>query len=254
MQPLVHFIGAGPGDPELITVKGQRLIREADLVVYAGSLVPPEIVSEARSDAKVIDSAPLNLEETHALLAETARRGGLCARVHTGDPSLFGAVREQMALLDRDGIPYAVVPGVTAAFAAAAAASASFTVPERCQSLVITRTPGRTPMPEGERLADLARHGSSLAVYLSAGAVEHIREELLAAGLEPETKVIAAHRVGWPGENVVDTTVDDLPDTVREHGMTRQTVFLILPGELAGETRSKLYDASFAHGFRDSLP
>ena len=154
----VYFIGAGPGDPELITVKGSRLIGEADLVLYAGSLVPPAVVAHARPGARVIDSSPLNLAETHALIVETVRAGGMAARVHTGDPSLYGAMREQMRLLDAEGIGYEVVPGVTAAFAAAAAAGLSLTVPERSQTVILTRTPGRTPMPDTEQLRDLARH------------------------------------------------------------------------------------------------
>ena len=159
----VYFIGAGPGDPELLTLKGRRLICEADLVLYAGSLVPPELVACAKASARVEDSAPLCLEETHALMRDCALSGGMVARVHTGDPSLFGAVREQARLLDADGIPWEIVPGVSAAFAAAAAGKVSFTVPETTQSLIVTRLDGRTPVPEKERLKELAAHGASLA-------------------------------------------------------------------------------------------
>ena len=247
----VWFIGAGPGDPELITVKGRRLISEADLVLYAGSLVPVEVVACAKTGARVIDSAPLNLDETHALLRETALSGGMAARVHTGDPMIYGAVREQAALLDRDGIPWAVVPGVSAVFAAAAAAGVSLTVPERVQSLAVTRLDGRTPVPEGQRVADYARHGASLAVYLSAGEPGILAEELRQGGLAGDTPVLLAHRVGWPDEKLVRTALDDLETAVRELGFTRQTVFLVLPGEKGEGPPSRLYAKGFSHGYRE---
>lgn len=246
----VYFIGAGPGDPELLTVKAQRLIAEADLVLYAGSLVPREVLAGARPGARVADSSSMTLDETHALLCETVAGGGLAARVHTGDPSLFGAVREQAALLDRDGVPWEVVPGVTAAFAAAAMAGISFTVPGRTQSLVFTRAPGRTPMPGGESLASFAAHGCSLAVYLSTGLAGDVREALLAGGLAPGTAVVAAHRAGWPDGEAVRTTVGGMAEAAAERGWAGQAVFLVLPGEDAGPAASRLYDPSFAHGCR----
>jgi precorrin-4/cobalt-precorrin-4 C11-methyltransferase len=248
----VFFIGAGPGDPELITVKGRRLIGEADLVLYAGSLVPPGIVAGAKPGARVVDSAGLNLEETHGLLMKTVRAGGMAARVHTGDPSLYGAMREQMRLLDRDGVGYEVVPGVTAAFAAAAGARVSFTAPGVTQTLILTRLSGRTGVPERERLADLARHGSAMAVYLSAGGVSRLAGELREAGLAEDTVVVAAHRVGWPGERIVRTDLAGLDAAAGalDQEMARQTVFLVLPGETAAGEDSKLYDPAFSHGFR----
>ncbi len=246
----VAFVGAGPGDPDLITVRGRRVIREADLVLYAGSLVPPEVVACARADARVEDSAPMTLEETHALMVETVRAGGLVARVHTGDPSLYGAVREQAALLERDGIGYRVIPGVTAAFAAAAAAGVSFTLPERTQSLIITRLEGRTPVPEREHLRRMARHGASMAVYLSAGDPEGVARELREGGYSGRTPVVVAHRVGWPDERVLFATLDTLSKTVSREGITRQAVFLVLPGQDEPSTPSRLYSGDFQHGFR----
>ena len=249
----VWFIGAGPGDPELITVKGRRLISEADLVLYAGSLVPAEVVACAKAGARVIDSAPLNLDETHALLRETALSGLIAARVHTGDPMLYGAVREQMALLERDGIPFAVVPGVSAVFAAAAAARVSLTVPERVQSLAVTRLDGRTPVPLGQRVEDYARHGASLAVYLSARDPGILAEELRRGGVAGDTPILLAHRVGWPDEKLAWTTLADLEPTVRKHGFSRHTLFLILPGERGGAESppSRLYAKEFSHGYRE---
>ncbi|HKK32945.1 MAG TPA: precorrin-4 C(11)-methyltransferase [Desulfomicrobiaceae bacterium] len=246
----VVFIGAGPGDPELITVKGQRIVQEADLVLYAGSLVPREVVGCARPGADVRDSAPMTLDETHAVMLAAARQGKLVARVHTGDPSIYGAVREQARLLERDGIPYEIIPGVTSACAAAARAAVSFTVPERTQSLIITRMAGRTPVPEMESIRALAAHRTSMVVYLSANRGGELQEELEAAGLEPETRVVIGRRIGHPDEEVVYTCVGDLARVATEMKLTRQAVFLVLPGEDGKEHLSKLYDAGFIHGFR----
>lgn len=249
----VWFIGAGPGDPELVTVKGRRLIEQADLIVYAGSLVPRSLFEAVRPGVPVIDSAPLSLPETHILLRDCALSGGLCARVHTGEPALFGAVREQAALLDADGIPWEVVPGVSSVFATAAAARVSCTVPGGTQTLIVTRLSGRTPVPEGESLTALAAHGAALAVLLSASDPERVQAELLAGGYPPDTPVVIGHRVGWPGGTTVRTTLGELAAKTREAGFTRQTVFLVLPGQGAA-TPSKLYDPAFTHGFRDGDP
>lgn len=251
MEPCsVYFIGAGPGDPELLTLKARRLIERADLVLYAGSLVPREVVESAGGHARVVDSSSLTLAETHGLIVETVKSGGMVARVHTGDPSLYGAVREQAALLDREGIPYEVIPGVTAAFAAAAAARVSFTVPENTQTLIVTRLAGKTPVPEKERLRELARHGASLAIYLSAANPEAIVEELIAGGYPEDTPVIVGHRVGWSDQIVIKTVLKDTADAVAANRMGRQVVFLVLPGEGAGPSSSRLYSPEFSHGFR----
>lgn len=249
----VYFIGAGPGDPDLITVKGRRLIEEADFVLYTGSLVPEALVACAKEGAVVQDSSSMTLEETHNAMRETAFAGRNVARVHTGDPSLYGAVREQAALLERDSIPYRIIPGVTAAFAAAAAAKVFFTVPGVTQSFTVTRMEGRTPFPVRQSVREMASHGGSLAVYLSAPEAENLQKELLEAGLPPQTAVIAAYRVGWPEEKIVKTTVENLAGSVTKHGLERQTVFLVLPGEsgTAQEMlRSCLYAGEFAHMFR----
>lgn len=247
----VWFIGAGPGDPELLTLKGRKHIEEADLVLYAGSLVPPQTVACARKDAKVVDSAPLTLEECHTLMQGTALAGGSVARVHTGDPSLYGTLREQIRLLEADGIPYAIIPGVTSACAAAAAAGISFTVPEITQSLILTRLSGRTPVPEREQLRALAAHGCSMAVYLSASAPETLQEELCAV-LPASTPVLCAYRVGWPEQSLHWATAGTVAACVRENKLTRQTIFLVLPGQDAVPTESRLYAADFAHGWRST--
>ena len=246
----VWFIGAGPGDPELITLKGARMIAEADLVLYAGSLVPKVITEGAKESATVMDSAPMNLEETHAAVVETVRKGGTVARVHTGDPTLYGAIREQMRLLDKEDIGYGVIPGVTASFATAAASATSLTVPDASQSVIITRLEGRTPVPATEKLRDMAKHRCAMAIYLSAAHPERLVEELKAGGLEDEVVVVIAYRVGWPDQKIIRTNIANICAKVAEHNLTRQTMFLVLPGEDGEEHFSKLYDAGFLHGFR----
>ena len=250
LEPKVYFIGAGPGDPELITVKGQRIIKAAHLVLFTGSLVPREVIDAAGPSAEIVDSAPLTLEQTNELLVRTVRAGKVAARVHTGDPALFGAVREQTDLLDQAGIGYEVIPGVTAAFAAAARANVSFTSPGGTQSLILTRMAGRTPVPDQEAIRHMAAHGSSMAVYLSADKHEALERELLEAGLSPDTTIVIGKMIGHPREQIIRTRLRDLSRTAEEHGLIRQAVFLILPSENRDQERSKLYDPSFAHGFR----
>ena len=186
-------------------------------------------------------------------MMDAVNSGGMVARVHTGDSSLYGAIREQMELLDRDGVEYSVIPGVTAGFAAAASACKSFTVPEVTQTLIFTRLAGKTPVPEAEQLRKLASHGSAMCIYLSAGNPEGIQEELLAGGLIPATLVVMAYRVGWPEEKIVETDLAHLAETARENAFTRQTVFLVLPGqgvEDSGTAKSLLYDEKFKHMYR----
>ena len=251
-QSRVYFIGAGPGDPELVTVKGQRLIKEADLVLYTGSLVPRAVVSCAGTDARIVDSSSMTLKQIHAMILETVRSGGMVARVHTGDPSLYGALGEQIALLDREKIPYEVVPGVTAAFAAAASAKLSFTQPEKVQTLILTRMDGRTQVPSRERLRELSRHKAALAIYLSAADPEKMADALLAGGYPRETPVVIGHKVGWPDEQVMMTRISGLSKAVRRTGIYRQAVFLVLPGQEGDPVFSRLYDPEFSHGFRSA--
>ena len=247
----VTFVGAGPGDPDLMTIKGRKAIEEAAFVLYAGSLVPREVVACAAPQAMVVDSAPLTLEQCHALVRTTALEGRPVARVHTGDPSLYGALREQAALLDADGIPWRVIPGVTAACAAAAAAGITFTVPEVTQSLIISRLEGRTPVPAREHLHLLAQHKASMAVYLSAASAQALQDEL-SRSLPPETPVFCAHMVSWPEEQLYWTTLGELAQCITSHNLTRQTVFLVLPAENSPGAPSRLYAADFAHGYRSA--
>ncbi|MFP4083523.1 MAG: precorrin-4 C(11)-methyltransferase [Desulfonatronovibrio sp.] len=246
----VYFIGAGPGDPELITVKGLNIIKQADLIIYAGSLVPGQLFENCEAE-RIIDSSGLTLEQTHALMTEACSQNWITARVHTGDPSIFGTIHEQAALLQKHNIPFEIIPGVTAAFAAAARAGVCFTLPGINQSLIITRAPGRTRVPPSQDLEKMAATGSSIAVYLSATLAESVESKLLKGGLDRQTSVIIGWKVGWPDEVIIKTSLEKLALTVKERNISGQAVFLILPGSKEGQ-RSKLYHPGFSHKFRQS--
>ncbi|MCL6621183.1 MAG: precorrin-4 C(11)-methyltransferase [Syntrophobacterales bacterium] len=250
MHPVI-FVGAGPGDPELITVKGQRALAGADLVVYAGSLVSPAVLAWAAPGAELIDSAPLSLEEIIGHLLKGYRAGRRVVRLHSGDPALFGALQEQLALLDREGVPYRIIPGVTAACAAAAALQRELTLPEVTQTVILTRAAGRTPVPAREALGRLAQHGATLAIYLSAHLVEEVTRELQ-EGYPPDTPVAIAYRVSWPEERLLTCTLAELPAAMAAAGITRQALILVGPALGSGPpaAASRLYDSGFSHGRR----
>ena len=248
----LYFIGAGPGDPELITIKAQRVLAEADAVLYAGSLVPRDILQWCRPEAEIVDSASLTLNQTHAFLRDRLQDGLLVARVHTGDPALYGAIREQIHLLQQEGLPYEIVPGITAAFAAAAKAGVSYTLPERTQSLILTRAEGRTPVPEKEALPDLAAHDSAMAIYLSAASAGAVQRQLLDGGYSADTPVVIAYRVGWPEERILFARLEEMAETAERESITRQALFLILPGQEEEPVFSRLYSPDFAHGYRET--
>ena len=250
----VLFVGAGPGHPDLITVAGRKALEEADLIVYAGSLVSVEMLDWARPEARKVDSAGLNLGEIAGTMIAAYEDGQKVVRLHTGDPSLYGAIREQFLALEEAGVEYRVIPGVTAAFAAAAALGLEYTLPEVCQTLILTRAAGRTPVPEDEELASLAAHRASLAVYLSAGQAEKVAEALSPAfGSEAAAAVV--YRVSWPDEKILWTTIGRLAQDMEENGITRQALILIgrpLDKLKSGldSPKSKLYDRTFSHGYR----
>ncbi len=251
----IQFVGAGPGDPELITVKGRRLLQEADVIVYAGSLVPESLLACCKAGAEARNSASLTLAQTHALLANGYRAGKRVVRLHTGDPSLYGAIGEQMELLDRDGIPFGVVPGVSAVFAAAASLRRELTLPEVSQTIILTRLAGRTPVPDRERLRELASHQATLVIYLSVRELQKVVSEV-SVHYPPDTPVVVAYRVGWPDEALIGGTLADIAGRVDAAGIRRQAIIMIGevfgPGGERGSKRSKLYDESFSHGFRDA--
>jgi precorrin-4/cobalt-precorrin-4 C11-methyltransferase len=250
----IHFVGAGPGDAELITVKGARLLQEADVVVYAGSLVDRKLVNTYAPEARVWDSAGMNLEETTTVLAEASLAGLRAVRLHTGDPSIYGAIQEQMAELDRLGLDYAVIPGVTSAFAAAASLKQELTLPEVTQTVIITRLAGRTPVPEQEQLAKIARIGATMVIYLSVGMIDQVVTELLAGAYSPATPVAIVAKASWPDEQHVIGTLADIGEKVQAAGITKQALIIVgdvLNARGAGlKAVSKLYDAQFSHGCR----
>ena len=254
-QHPVIFLGAGPGDPELITVKGMKALSRADVVLYAGSLVSPAVLTWAPPAADMVDTAPLALEDIVARLIGAYRAGQRVVRVHSGDPSLFGAIQEQMELLEREDIPCQVIPGVTAAMAAAAALGQELTLPEVTQTVILTRAAGRTPVPERENLRSLAAHGSTLAIYLSVSMIEQVALEL-AESYGPGAPVVVAYRVSWPDQRLIRGTLADIAAKVREAGIGRQALIIVSPALAAGESsltaRSRLYDRTFTHGWRDA--
>ncbi|RPF42544.1 cobalt-precorrin 4 C11-methyltransferase [Thermodesulfitimonas autotrophica] len=248
MKP-VYIVGAGPGDPELITVKGARLLGEADVVVYAGSLIPPAVLRYVRPEAERHNSATLTRQEIAGILIGAARAGKLAVRLSSGDPSLYGAIAELMADLEAAGVPCEVVPGVSSFLAAAARLKKEFTVPGVSQTLILSRLAGRTPVPEAESLAALARHRASLCLFLSVHLIEEVAAAL-AAGYPPETPVAVVEKVTWPEERIIHCRLSELPAAVRGAGITRTA--LVLVGdflEAAGEP-SRLYDPNFSHGYR----
>ena len=251
----VVFVGAGPGAADLITLRGARAIARADIVVWAASLVHPDVLEHARPDAEIVDSARLPMEGVLPLYERAARDGLTVARVHSGDPALWGAVGEQIAQCRKLGLAVEVVPGVSAFTALAAAEQLELTVPEVNQSVVLTRLEGgKTPMPERETVRAFAAHGSTMAVFLSAARSRVLQDELLAGGYPPETPVVVGHRVTWPDELVVRCTVATLAETTRRHKLWKHTLFLVGAGLGEHDTRSHLYHPGHFHGHRKADP
>ena len=246
----VHFVGAGPGAEDLITLRGMRLLEKTDVVIYAGSLVNPALLSYAR-DAQVYNSAVMTLDEVIGVIRESYDKGLDVVRLHTGDQSIYGAVKEQMQMLDELGIAYDSCPGVSAAFGAAASMDIEYTLPGISQSLIITRMEGRTPVPEKESIRSLASHGASMAVYLSASMTGRLSAELTAGGYDPETPAAIVYKATWPEEKCITCTVGSLEKAAEENGIKKTAVILV--GEAVSPEafdKSKLYDPEFTTGFR----
>ena len=248
---MVNFVGAGPGAVDLITVRGAELLKKADVVIYAGSLVNRQLLDYADPAAERYDSSLMTLEEVMQVMITACRAGKEVVRLHTGEPSLYGAVREQMDLLDREGIAYASCPGVSACFGAAADLNLEYTLPGVSQTLIITRLEGRTGVPEKERMGLLASHGASMAVYLSSGMLEKLSEKLIRGGYAPETPAAIVYKATWPEEKRLLCTVKDLAETAAREGVTKTAVVLV--GAVVGHRdyeRSRLYDPTFSTGYR----
>ncbi len=247
---MVHFVGAGPGAPDLITIRGAQLLKSADVVIYAGSLVNPELLELCPPQVKTYNSAAMDLEAVLAVMEQAETAGLTTVRLHTGDASLYGAIREQMDALSAKGIDYDVTPGVSSFCAAAAALGAEFTLPGVSQSLIVSRMAGRTPVPEREQLAALAEHGASMVLFLSAGLLPQLQEELLRGAYTPDTPAALVFKASWPDEKQVRCTVGTLAQAGRENQITKTA--LVLVGDFLGKEyeRSKLYDPAFSTGFR----
>jgi precorrin-4/cobalt-precorrin-4 C11-methyltransferase len=248
----IFFVGAGPGDPELITVKGQRLLRQADCIVYTGSLVPEALL--AGVTAVVHNSARLNLDEVMALVTTAWQQGKRVVRLHTGDPSIYGAINEQIARLAAEEIPFQVVPGVSSVVATAAALGTELTLPEISQTVIITRRGGRTPVPEKEGLPALASHQATMLILLSIGMIDQVVAELLSGGYPRETPAAVVEKVSWPEERIIRGTLATIGAQVKEAGIVKTAIIAV--GEVLANrpppALSKLYDRHFAHGFRDA--
>ena len=250
---MVYFVGAGTGAVDLITVRGMRLLEKADVIIYAGSLVNPELLQYANKDCEIHDSAKLTLEEVLTIIQKAEADGKLTVRLHTGEPSIYGAVREQMDELDRLGISYESCPGVSACFGAAASLNLEYTLPGISQSLIITRMEGRTQVPEKESIESFAAHQASMAIYLSTGMLKELSERLVAGGYRKETPTALVYKATWPEEEAYICTIETLYDTAKEHGITKTA--LVLVGDVITHQnykKSRLYAADFSTEFRQA--
>ena len=249
----VYFVGAGPGAKDLITVRGRDLIAGSDVIIYAGSLVNPELLEYAQENAAVYNSAEMTLEEVLEVIKAACSEGKTVCRLHTGDPSLYGAVREQMDALDELGITYETCPGVTAAFGAAASMNLEYTLPGISQSLILTRMAGRTSVPDSESIESWAAHHASMAIYLSTGMLKELARRLVAGGYAEDTPVAVVYKATWPDEKRIICTLKTMADEAEKAGVRKTAVVLV--GNVivnSGYERSKLYDPSFTTEFRQA--
>ncbi len=251
---MIHFVGAGCGAPDLITLRGARLIELADVIIYAGSLVNPAMLTQAKGDCEIHNSATMTLDEVIARMQRAEAEGKTTVRLHTGDPSIYGAIREQMDALDKLDISFDVCPGVSSFCGAAAALCAEYTLPEVSQSVVITRMAGRTAVPERESIRSFASHGATMVIFLSAGMTEQLQNELLLGGYATDTPAAIVYKASWPDERVLRCTVGTLHQTAEESGINN--LALITVGNFLGTQYelSKLYDPAFTTAFREGRP
>jgi precorrin-4/cobalt-precorrin-4 C11-methyltransferase len=247
----VYFVGAGPGDPELITLKGKKILEEADVVIYTGSLLNPEVFKYVKKGAKLLDSSKMSLEEIVQALAEAAREGKTVVRLHDGDPSLYSALKEQMDLLGKMGVEYEVIPGVSSFQAAAASLKLELTLPGVSQTVIITRPEGRTPVAEADDLTKLAGHKATMIIFLGVHMVRKVVERLRLGGYSEDTPIAVVYKASWPEQKIIRGTLRDIAEKVEAEGV--KSTAIIIVGEVLepkSYNRSKLYDASFAHAFR----
>lgn len=247
---MIHFVGAGPGAPDLITLRGSKLLSEAGMIIYAGSLVNPELLKLAPKGCEIYNSASMTLDEVIDKMTSAYARGLDIVRLHTGDPSIYGAIREQIDRLKKLNIPYDITPGVSSFCAAAAAAEAEYTLPSISQTLIITRMEGRTPVPPKEKLALLAAHQASMALFLSSGLMEKTCAALIEGGYPSDTPAVVVYKASWPEQKILRGTIATIAAMAEKEGI--HNTALILVGRFLGDEYelSKLYDAGFSHGFR----
>ena len=248
----VHIVGAGPGDPELITRKGYRLVQEADVVIYAGSLVNPAILEACKEGCEIHNSASMSLDDVLAVTKASVAEGKTVVRLHTGDPAIYGAIQEQMDALKEMGITYDVTPGVSSFLATAAALQQEYTLPNVTQTVIITRMEGRTPMPEKEKLSMLASHGATMCIFLSVQMIEKVAAELLEGGYDKTTPVAIVVKASWPDQRIIRGTLETIADVVAEEGVIRQAMIVVSRVLDTDYELSKLYDKGFAHMYRDA--
>ncbi|MFT4144193.1 MAG: precorrin-4 C(11)-methyltransferase [Mobilitalea sp.] len=248
---MIYFVGAGSGAVDLITVRGMRLLEKAEVIIYAGSLVNPELLQYAKSDCEIHNSARLTLEEVINVMKQAEQEGKNTVRLHTGDPSIYGAIREQMDILEELGINYESCPGVSACFGAAAALNLEYTLPGISQSLIITRMEGKTSVPEKESIESFAAHGASMAIYLSTGMLEELADRLVKGGYSCNTPAAIVYKATWPEEETYICTIETLPETAKAHHITKTA--LILVGDVLrpkAYDKSRLYAPDFETEFR----
>ena len=249
---MIHFVGAGCGAPDLITVRGARLLSEADVVIYAGSLVNPKLLEYCKDGCEIHDSAYMTLEQVVDVMKKAESEGKTTVRLHTGDPSIYGAIREQFDALDPLGISYDVCPGVSAFSGAAASLKAEYTLPNVSQTVMITRMEGRTPVPDKEKIRSLAQHQTTMCLFLSTGLLEGLQAELIAGGFSPDTPAAIVYKASWPEEKIVRCRLSEIAQKATENNITKTA--LIVVGYFLGDTydRSKLYDPGFTTEFREA--
>ncbi len=250
MDGKVIFIGGGPGDPELLTLKAYNVIKKADVIIYAGSLVNRDVLNCAKKGAVIENSATMNLDEILKMMDESVKKGELVARVHTGDPSIYGAIGEQMEGLKERGISFEIIPGVSSFFAAAAALETELTLPEVSQTVIITRPEGRTPKPPGETISELAEHQATMCIFLGVQMIEDVVKDLL-THYKPETPVAVVQKASWPEEKIVRGTLANIAEYVKDSGITKTAMIIVGDVlDVEGITPSKLYDRNFTHEYR----
>lgn len=250
---MVHFVGAGPGAPDLITVRGKQYLEEADVIIYAGSLVNPKLLDYTKDVCTIYNSAKMTLEEVIDVIEKAEQQGKTTVRLHTGDPCIYGAIREQMDILDEKGIAYDSCPGVSSFCGAAAALNLEYTLPDISQSVIITRMEGRTPVPEKESIQSFAAHHATMVIFLSTGMLEELSRRLIEGGYDADTPAAIVYKASWEDEKKFICTVGTLAETARENGITKTALMIIGDAVNAARyERSRLYDPGFTTEFRQA--